>query len=97
MKKNNPQEEFSIKWSIEEDSKAQQFRKEMSWKRHLMKTISYRILSSGLGFAIVSITTGNIKIGAAFSLAEMVYKPFVYFLHERFWYKYVKYGIKTPK
>jgi len=40
------------------------------------------------------IATGSIKIGAAFSVAELAYKPFIYFIHERVWYKWIKYGIK---
>lgn len=63
-------------------------------KRHIAKTISYRIVSSAIGFVLVSISTGDMKIGAAFSIAELVYKPFVYFVHERVWYRYIKFGIK---
>jgi uncharacterized membrane protein len=63
-------------------------------KRHFAKTISYRLLSSGIGFLIVWLSTGSIKVGATFSIAELVYKPIQYYLHERVWYKYIKYGIK---
>jgi uncharacterized membrane protein len=63
-------------------------------KRHLLKTISYRVVSSTLGFVLFYVATSNIKISASFTLAEFLYKPIVYFLHERFFYKYVKYGLK---
>jgi len=63
-------------------------------KRHIAKTISYRLISTGIGFLLMWIATGSIKIGAAFSVAELTYKPFVYFIHERVWYKWIKYGIK---
>ena len=63
-------------------------------KRHFAKTISYRIVSSGIGFLIVWLSTGSIKVGATFSIAELIYKPIQYYLHERVWYKYIKYGIK---
>jgi len=66
-------------------------------KRHLAKTISYRILSSGVGFVIVWLSTGSIKIGATFSVAELVYKPIQYYIHERIWYKYIKYGVKNDE
>ena len=69
-------------------------RRNVATKRHLLKTISYRIISTGIGFFILWTTTGDMKIGAAFSVAELLYKPVVYFLHERAWYKYIKYGIK---
>jgi uncharacterized membrane protein len=41
--------------------------------------------------------SGSIKVGAAFGVAELIYKPIQYFLHERFWYKFIKYGLKDKK
>jgi len=38
--------------------------------------------------------SGSIKVGATFGVVELVYKPIQYFLHERFWYKFIKYGLK---
>jgi len=63
-------------------------------KRHIAKTISYRILSTTVGFLIMWVISGSIKIGVAFGVAELILKPFIYFLHERFWYKWIKYGLK---
>ena len=63
-------------------------------KRHIAKTISYRILSTLIGFLLMWWISGSIKVGAAFGVAELVYKPIQYFLHERFWYKFIKYGLK---
>jgi uncharacterized membrane protein len=63
-------------------------------KRHIAKTISYRILSTIIGFFLMWWISGSIKVGAAFGVAELVYKPIQYFLHERFWYKFIKYGLK---
>ena len=63
-------------------------------KRHIAKTISYRILSTLIGFIIMWWVSGSIKVGAAFGVAELIYKPIQYYLHERVWYKWVKYGIK---
>jgi uncharacterized membrane protein len=63
-------------------------------KRHLAKTISYRIISTLIGFAIMWWVSGSVKVGATFGVAELVYKPIQYYLHERFWYKYIKFGIK---
>ena len=65
------------------------------FKRHILKTITYRILSSIISFLIGYFVTGNIFIGASFSIIELIIKPFIYFLHERFWYKYVKFGRKS--
>ena len=63
-------------------------------KRHIAKTISYRILSTLIGFCIMWWISGSIKVGAAFGVAELVYKPIQYYLHERIWYKWIKYGLK---
>ena len=65
----------------------------VSKKRHIAKTISYRLLSTLVGFAIMMVVTGSLKIGAAFSIAELVYKPIQYYLHERIWYRWIRYGL----
>jgi len=64
-------------------------------RRHIAKTISYRIVSTLIGFVIMWLVSGSIKIGAAFGVAELVYKPIQYYLHERIWYKWIKYGLKN--
>jgi len=66
-------------------------------KRHIAKTISYRLVSSGIGFIAMYFATGSVKMGAAFSIAEIIYKPIQYYLHERVWYRYIKYGLKENK
>ena len=63
-------------------------------KRHIAKTISYRAISTLVGFAIMWKITGSLKVGAAFGIAELVYKPIQYYIHERVWYKWIKYGLK---
>ena len=62
-------------------------------KRHIAKTISYRVVSTGIGFAIMWWATGSIKIGAAFGIVELVYKPIQYYIHERIWYRWLKFGL----
>jgi uncharacterized membrane protein len=69
----------------------------VSKKRHLAKTVSYRIISTLIGFFIMWIATGSIKIGAAFGVAELVYKPVQYYIHERVWYKWIKFGLKQEE
>lgn len=61
--------------------------------RHIAKTISYRILSTSIGFVTMWLITDSVKIGTAFSIVELVWKPIQYYLHERVWYKCIKYGI----
>lgn len=69
----------------------------VSYKRHLAKTISYRILSTTIGFLAMWWASGSIKIGAAFGIVELVYKPIQYYIHERVWYRYIRYGLVPEK
>ena len=63
-------------------------------KRHIAKTISYRIVSTMIGFIIMYMVSGSVKVGATFSIVELLYKPIQYYIHERVWYIYIKYGLK---
>lgn len=69
----------------------------VSAKRHLAKTVSYRIISTLIGFLIMWAVSGSITIGAAFGVAELVYKPIQYYIHERIWYRYIKFGLIKVK
>lgn len=74
----------------------------VSAKRHLAKTISYRIISTLIGFIIMWMVSGSVTIGAAFGIAELVYKPIQYYIHERIWYRFIRFGLveveeKKPK
>jgi uncharacterized membrane protein len=66
-------------------------------KRHIAKTISYRVISTLIGFLLMWLISGSVKVGAAFGIAELVYKPIQYYLHERIWYKWIKFGLKKDK
>ena len=69
----------------------------VSYKRHLAKTISYRILSTTIGFLGMWWATNSIEIGAAFGVVELLYKSLQYYIHERFWYKYIRFGLISEK
>ena len=69
----------------------------VSSKRHIAKTISYRIISSGIGFLTMWLVTGSMEIGAAFSIIELIWKPIQYYIHERIWYKHIRFGLKESK
>jgi uncharacterized membrane protein len=62
--------------------------------RHVAKTISYRIISTMIGFLIIWIVSGSFKVGTAFGVIELIYKPLQYYVHERIWFKWIKFGIK---
>jgi uncharacterized membrane protein len=69
----------------------------VSAKRHLAKTISYRIISTLVGFLIMWWATGSIEFGTAFGLFELLYKPIQYYIHERVWYRWIKFGLIEVK
>ena len=64
----------------------------ISHKRHLLKTISYRVVSSIIGFLVLWLFFG-IMVGVSFSLFELFFKPLLYYIHERIWYRHIKYGV----
>jgi uncharacterized membrane protein len=39
------------------------------------------------------LVTGSITVGAAFSIIELIWKPIQYYIHERVWYKHIKFGL----
>jgi len=39
------------------------------------------------------LVTDSITVGAAFSIIELVWKPIQYYIHERVWYKHIKFGV----
>ena len=63
-------------------------------RRHIAKTISYRVISTVIGFLLMWLIRGSVKVGAAFGVAELIYKPIQYYIHERVWYKWIKYGLR---
>ena len=63
-------------------------------KRHIAKTITYRLWSSTMSLLVIKFITGSWQIGALFSSMELIIKPLSYYFHERIWYKWIKYGVK---
>ena len=66
----------------------------VSYKRHILKTISWRIIGTLDTMVISWIITGSWKWGLAIGGVEVVTKMILYFLHERAWYKFSKFGVK---
>jgi len=63
-------------------------------KRHLAKTITWRIVGTMDTILLGWIITGNFKVGMTIGGVEVITKMVLYFLHERAWYKFSKYGVK---
>lgn len=66
-------------------------------RRHIAKTISYRLISTIIGFGLMWWISGSVKVGTTFGVAELVYKPIQYYLHERIWYKWIKFGLRNDE
>ncbi len=60
--------------------------------RHILKTISWRIVGTMDTMVVSYIITGSIKIGMAIGGFEVFTKMILYYFHERIWFKYVKFG-----
>jgi uncharacterized membrane protein len=56
-------------------------------KKALIKTITYRILGSLTSMFITYATTQNFNIGVTVGAADLLIKPIIYYVHERFWEK----------
>jgi len=58
--------------------------------RHILKTISYRFLGT-LTTVIAAYCLGaSIGLASLLGVGELIFKPIIYFLHERLWYKFIK-------
>ena len=66
-------------------------------KRHLLKTITWRIIGTLDTMILSWIITGNWKWGVAIGGVELITKMVLYYLHERAWYRYSNFGIKNKK
>lgn len=58
--------------------------------RHILKTISYRFLGTLTTVGVAYLLGATIEISALLGVGELILKPFVYFTHERLWYKYIR-------
>jgi len=59
----------------------------VSYKRHLAKTITWRIVGTTDTILLSWLITGDPLIGLKIGLVEVVTKMVLYFLHERAWFK----------
>jgi len=66
----------------------------VSYKRHIAKTITWRIIGTLDTMIIAWVITGSWQWGLAIGGIEVFTKIILYFLHERAWYKFSKFGLK---
>jgi len=69
----------------------------VSYKRHILKTISWRIIGTIDTMILSWLITGSWKWGLAIGGTEVITKMVLYYLHERVWYRYSDFGIDKNK
>jgi len=62
--------------------------------RHILKTITWRIVGTIDTIVLSWIITGNFTLGLKIGGVEVITKMILYYLHERVWFKYIKLGRK---
>lgn len=63
-------------------------------KRHIAKSITYRCLGTFTTVILAMFAGLPIEVAGMVGIAELIVKPIIYFIHERVWYRWVKYGLK---
>ena len=69
----------------------------VSYKRHIAKTISWRVIGTLDTIILSGLITGSWSTGIAIGGVEVFTKMVLYFLHERVWYTYSEFGVKSKK
>lgn len=69
----------------------------VSYKRHILKTISWRIVGTIDTMLLSWFITGSWKLGLTIGGVEVITKMVLYFLHERAWYKFSEFGVEKSK
>jgi len=67
--------------------------KVISRKRHLLKTLTWRIVGTIDTMLLGWLISGNPLIGLKIGLLELITKMVLYYFHERIWYK-SRFGVK---
>lgn len=66
----------------------------VSYKRHIAKSITWRIVGTLDTIILSGILTGSWAMGLTIGGVEVITKMILYFLHERAWYKFSSFGVK---
>lgn len=66
-------------------------------RRHFAKALSWRVIGSIDSLVIAWVVTGSFEIGAILGGAKLITATVLYYIHERVWYKHIKFGIREEK
>ena len=70
--------------------------KDISKKRHIAKTFTWRLLATTTTIILAWIISGDPMIGLQVGGWEFFIKMLLYYVHERVWYK-INFGLLTRK
>jgi adenylylsulfate kinase len=62
-----------------------------SWKRSVVKAITYWCFIMILDFTAIKLFTGSTNVAGGFVIVSNIYTTIAYFIHERLWLR-VKWG-----
>ncbi len=65
----------------------------ISRKRHAAKALTWRVVATTTTVLIAWWVTGDLNVGIQVGTVEFFAKLFLYYLHERFWYKFIGLGV----
>lgn len=65
-------------------------------KRHIAKTLTWRVVATTTTVLITWMVTGSIEAGAVVGGFEAVAKMFLYYGHERIWYR-TRFGLEADE
>lgn len=56
--------------------------------RHLLKTITYRILGTTTTILTAYLLGATLEVSSMIGVGELLIKPIIYFLHEKVWFRF---------
>jgi uncharacterized membrane protein len=66
----------------------------ISRKRHIAKTLTWRVIASATTFSFVYVVFGDVKAASGIMVMESLLKMVLYYFHERAWFRYGSIGRK---
>ena len=67
----------------------------ISRKRHAIKALTWRAVATSATVVIAWWVTGDWRVGLEVGTVEFFAKMLLYYLHERFWYKFIGLGVSA--
>ena len=56
-------------------------------KRHIAKTVSWRLIATTDTILLSWLISGNLSLGLQIGFLELITKMILYYFHEQFWFK----------